>query len=85
MNFLATKMEVMNSLGKGLSVRSIMERTGITYNQLCQLAEQYPDLLKELNRWYKRYDFTVKDDKSLEVKEKPLKRSKKQVEQMVGE
>ena len=53
----------MNMLGTGLSVQTLIERVGITYEQLCELAQEYPDLHKELKRWYKRYDFSTQGDK----------------------
>ena len=76
MNSLASKMKVMNLLGTGLSVRSLCERADISFDELCKLAEEYPELHRELKRWYKRYEFIVKPDKSLETKEKPTKRQK---------
>ena len=90
MNTLANKMKVMQLLGTGLSVKSLLQKTELTMNELCELAEQYPDLERELKRWYKRYDFSVKQevvqeetpketqktDNSLETKEKPVKRKK---------
>lgn len=88
MNYLASKMQVLNLLGKGLSVNSLLENTQLTFDELCKLAQEYPELHKELKRWYKRYDFTVKSkeqDKPLETNKKPVKRAKKQLEQMVGE
>lgn len=87
MNFLANKMTIMNMLGTGLSVQTLVERVGITYDQLCELAQEYPDLHKELKRWYKRYDFTAtpkKQDKPLETKKKTVKRAKKQSDEVVG-
>lgn len=57
MNSLASKLEVMQLLGTGLSVQTLVDRAGITFDQLCELAAQYPDLHHELKRWYKRYDF----------------------------
>lgn len=84
MNSLPSKTEILNLLGTGLSVQTLVERAGITFDQLCQLAEQYPDLHTELNRWYKLYDFTVKkqqdkekENKPLETKEKTAKKTKK--------
>lgn len=90
MNSLASKLEVMQLLGTGLSVQTLVDRAGITFDQLCDLAAQYPDLHNELKRWYKRYEFIAKKeipvvnhDKPLETKEnteiKP-KRSRKKVE-----
>jgi hypothetical protein len=87
MNYLASKMQVLNLLGKGLSVNSLLENTQLTFDELCKLAQEYPELHNELKRWYKRYDFTVKSkeqDKPLETNKKPVKRAKKQPEQMVG-
>lgn len=87
MNFLANKMTIMKMLGTGLSVQTLVERVGITYDQLCELAQEYPDLHKELKRWYKRYDFTVKpkkQDKPLETKKKTVKQAKKQSDEVVG-
>ena len=89
MNSLANKMNVMNLLGTGLSVTTLLDRANLTMGELCELADQYPDLHNELKRWYKRYEFTAKKeipvvnyDKPLETKEeteKPVKRSKKKV------
>lgn len=84
MNSLASKMKVMNLLGTGLSVRSLCERADISFDELCKLAEEYPELHRELKRWYKRYEFTpkkeipvVKHDKSLETKTKSQTRKNK--------
>lgn len=68
----------MQLLGTGLSVQTLCDRAGITFETLCDLAAEYPDLNTELKRWYKRYEFTVnkKDIKPLEAKEKPAKRKK---------
>ena len=89
MNTLASKIEVMQLLGTGLSVQSLIDKVGITFDELCDLAEQYPDLHHELKRWYKRYEFIAKKeipvvnhDKPLETKEeteKPTKKLKKKV------
>lgn len=90
MNYLASKMEIMQLLGTGLSVQTLLERAGITMGELCELADQYPDLHSELKRWYKRYDFgllkegkdfvkkeiTITEPIVLETKEKPAKRKK---------
>ena len=79
MNTLATKMKLMTLLGTGLSVQTLINEVGITFDELCDLAGEYPDLERELKRWYKRYDFTVKskkEDKPLETKEKTTKRKK---------
>jgi hypothetical protein len=70
MNSLANKMNVMNLLGKGLSVNTLLERADITMGELCELADQYPDLHSELKRWYKRYDFgLLKEGKDFVKKE----------------
>ena len=72
----------MQNLGTGLSVESLCKKCEITYDQLCELAQEHEDLYHELKRWYKRYDF-MPTRKSLETKEtledKP-KKTKKKVE-----
>ena len=82
MSSLANKMQVMQLLGTGLSVQTLSDRVNLSYDQLCDLAAEYPDLGIELKRWYPKYDFTVKpkDTKPLETKEKPAKRAKKDKE-----
>ena len=82
MNSLASKMKIMNLLGTGKSVQTLLDIMNITFDQLCELAAEYPDLHTELKRWYKRYDFTVKPSNSLETKEeteKPAKNTRKKV------
>ena len=70
----------MQHLGTGLSVDSLCKACEITYNDLCVLAQEHADLMSELKKWYKRYDFIPK---SLETKEnaetKPVKAKKKVV------
>lgn len=90
MPYSKEKVNVMNHLGMGLSVDNLCKTCEITYNDLCVLAQEYPDLMSELKKWYKRYTFTPEhketkpvEDKSLETKEitedKP-KKAKKKVE-----
>lgn len=62
MNYLKSKMEVMNLLGCGYSVASLINKLGLTYNELCDLYAEYPDLARELNRWYPLYDFRCKKE-----------------------
>lgn len=50
----------MSKLGTGLSVENLCVACGITYNELCALADEYQELFHELKKWYKRFDFTVK-------------------------
>lgn len=69
----------MQLLGTGLSVQTLCDRAGITFEDLCDLAAEYPDLGIELGRWYKKYDFTSKpkDTKPLETKENTEKKPRK--------
>ena len=85
----------MQHLGTGLSVDSLCKACEITYNDLCILAQEYADLMSELKKWYKRYDFipqceklevevaeTTEEDNSLETKdnsESKPKRTRKKV------
>lgn len=57
MDFLKTKISVLEKLGTGLSVNSLCDVCGITYTELCHLAQEYPELMHKLKKWYKRYDF----------------------------
>lgn len=92
MDFLKTKISVMEKLGTGLSVNSLCEACGITYTELCNLAREYPELMRELTKWYKRNDFnyvpkqetveekSFSDDKSLIIKNKPERKTRKNKE-----
>lgn len=83
MRILKSKIEEL--LGCGLSVETITARLGITYEDLCKVANENPALLSQLKSWYKRYDFSYtpkKQDKSLEVKEKTPKKAKKKEEKI---
>ena len=76
----------MQNLGTGLSVDSLCKKCEITYNQLCELAQEYADLYSELKKWYKRYDFTPKVEDSAkplesnDIPESKPKKTKKKVE-----
>ena len=92
MDFLKNKISVMEKLGTGLSVNSLCEACGITYTELCQLAQEYPELMHELKKWYKRYDFNqvakqetvdekpFSDDKPLIIKSKSERKTMKKKE-----
>ena len=70
----------MQHLGMGLSVENLCLACNITYNQLCELAQDHMDLYHELKKWYKRYDFIpqpLESNKSLENKDIPEKKTKK--------
>ena len=55
------KARIMNELGTGLSVATLCQKLGISYNELCKEAEDL-ELLKELKNWYPLYDFRVKKE-----------------------
>ena len=90
MVYSAEKINVMQHLGNGLSVESLCKVCEITYNQLCQLAQDNMDLYHELKKWYKRYDFIPQTEEAKPIEDKPLenkyipevkpKKSKKKVE-----
>lgn len=63
----------MQHLGTGLSVDNLCLACNITYNQLCELAQEHLDLYHELKKWYKRYDFVPQSKESAPVEDKPLK------------
>lgn len=71
MQSLAKKIEVLQLLGTGLSVSTLLIRTGLSYEDLCEMASDYLDLGTELKRWYPRYDFTVKPKEEPMVEVKP--------------
>lgn len=52
--------EVMNLIGTGLSVQTICDRAGLTFDKLCEVCAEYTDLEIELKKWFPKYDFTVK-------------------------
>lgn len=54
------KNAVLELLGQGLSVYKICERLGISFNELCEMAEEFGSLKSELKRWYPNYNFDVK-------------------------
>lgn len=54
------KNDVLAHLGKGLSVARLCEETGLSYDELCKLADEFGSLHQELVRWYPKYDFAVK-------------------------
>lgn len=62
----------MQKLGTGLSVENLCLACNITYNQLCELAQEHLDLYHELKKWYKRFDFIPQSQESKPVEDKPL-------------
>ena len=62
----------MQKLGTGLSVENLCKACDMTYNQLCQLAQEHLDLYHELKKWYKRFDFIPKAQEAKQVEDKPL-------------
>lgn len=53
--------EVRDLIGCGYSVKSICDKTSLSFDELCALCAEYPDLEIELKRWFPKYDFTVKE------------------------
>lgn len=76
MESLKIKNDVMTKLGTGLSVASLCVACNISYEQLCSLAYEYPELYHELKKWYKRYDFTPTVQQPIENKKKITRKSK---------
>jgi len=80
------KIKVLDSLGKGLSVRTICERLDITYEDLCKLAQEDNQVYTELKRWYPKYDFLAepkREDKPLKSKKKTQKTQEEATEEVV--
>lgn len=60
--------EVMGLIGTGLSVQTICDRAGLTFDELCEVCAEHTDLEIELKKWFPKYDFTVKvNDKVTET------------------
>lgn len=53
--------EVMGLIGCGLSVQTICDRAGISFDDLCEVCAHHTDLEIELKKWFPKYDFTVKE------------------------
>lgn len=64
--------EIMKLLGCGNSVATVCNKAGISFEELCEEAEKYNELKIELERWYPRFDFTVKPK---EKKEETVKQT----------
>lgn len=52
--------EIMNLIGCGYSVQTICDKSGVSFDELCEICAEHPDLEIELKRWFPKYDFTVK-------------------------
>ena len=77
------KNKVLENLGKGLSVNTLCDRLNITYNDLCIVAKNEPEVDINLRKWYKKHDFTPKPLKIEEKPAKPKKKSRGKVEHEV--
>ena len=64
MSLRSSYYEVMNLIGKGLSVQTICDRAGLTFDELCEVCAEHTDLEIELKKWFPKYDFTVKVTKN---------------------
>lgn len=53
------KSEILKNLGCGLSVESLCAKVGITYSDLCKLAQEDVGVFNALKKWYKRYDLLL--------------------------
>lgn len=53
--------EIMNLIGCGYSVQTICDKSGVSFDGLCEICAEHPDLEIELKRWFPKYDFTVKE------------------------
>lgn len=70
------KVKVLDSLGIGWSVQTICDKLGITYEDLCKLAQEDSEVYTQLHRWFPLYNFL--DEK---IEDKPLKTKKKSKKQ----
>ena len=73
-------VSISENLGTGLSVRSLTEKLNCSYEDIVEVANKFPAIMRELNVWYPKYDFTIKTiekNKTNEIEDKPLKVKRK--------
>lgn len=54
-------VNILQDLGCGLSVQTLITKHNITYDELCNLASQNEQLKQQLYKWYPKYNFEVND------------------------
>ena len=68
---LTLNKRIEELLGTGLSVKTITERLGITFDKLCEELNEHPELLNRMKALYPKYDFTchAKKEKTRDKKQ----------------
>ena len=61
MSQIQSIVNILQDLGCGLSVNTLIHKHNITFDELCNLASQNTQLKQQLNKWYPLYDFEVKE------------------------
>lgn len=61
MSQIQSIVNILQDLGCGLSVQTLITKHNISYDELCNLASQNTQLKQQLNKWYPLYDFEVKE------------------------
>lgn len=70
---LTLNKRIEELLGTGLSVKTITEKLGITFDKLCEELNEHPELLNRMKSLYPKYDFTVKPKKTQTTRKKQPK------------
>lgn len=70
---LTLNKRIEELLGTGLSVKTITEKLGITFDKLCEELNKHPELLNRMKSLYPKYDFSVKPKKTQTVRKKQPK------------
>lgn len=70
---LTLNKQIEELLGIGLSVNTITEKLGITFDKLCEELNEHPELLNRMKSLYPKYDFSIKPKKAQTVRKKQPK------------
>lgn len=70
---LTLNKQIEELLGTGLSVNTITERLGITFDKLCEELNEHPELLNRMKSLYPKYDFSIKPKKTQTIRKKQPK------------
>lgn len=70
---LTLNKQIEELLGTGLSVKTITEKLGITFDKLCEELNEHPEILNRMKSLYPKYDFTVNPKKEKTTRKKQPK------------
>lgn len=79
MSQIQSIVNILQDLGCGLSVNTLITKHNITFDELCNLASQNTQLKQQLIKWYPLYDFEVKTVKQTETNE-PFENKQEKIE-----